>query len=111
MPKVFATWVMTLRRGVTKEEFERFVREELPAKPLPGTKLRILKGERGEGLGKYLSLNEFESMELWNRYFPMSGGQVTHSSEAQELMQSETFRKFLSLIDEPHMSDWVVVLE
>jgi len=108
MPKVFSTWVITLRPGVTEGEFEQFLREWDPAAPLPGTRPRILKGERGEGLGKYLMLNEFESVETRDRYFP-SRNQA--SKEAEELMQSKSFQALVSFIGEREDADWVVLLE
>jgi hypothetical protein len=107
MPKVFATWIFTLKPGVSEEEFKRFVRE-WPLDPPTGTHPRILKGERGEGLGKYLMLNEFESLETRNSYFP---ARHTPVGEAEERMQRATMQKFMSFIGERQDADWVVIKE
>ncbi len=109
MPKVFASWVMTIRPGM-EEEFERFLRE-LPTSregALPGTRLRVLKAERGEELGKYLMLNEFEGVETRDRYFPSRG---TTSKEGEEAMRSEVVQRFLAFTEKRVDTDWVVLFE
>lgn len=108
MPKVFASWVMTIRAG-KEEEFERFLREGgIPRQAAPGTRVRILKADRGEELGKYLMLNEFESVETRDRYFPSRG---TTSEEGDQAMQSEAVQRFLAFIEERVDTDWVVLFE
>jgi hypothetical protein len=108
MPKVFATWVMTVHPGM-EEEFERFLHEEgLPRQGVQGARLRILKGERGEGLGKYLMMNEFESVETRDRYFP---SRTQASKEGEEAMQSEPVQRFLSFIQDRVDTDWIVLFE
>ena len=74
MPAVFSQWVITLAPGVREEDFDRFLREEwapwLASWSEPGSRVRILKGERGAGVGKYALLNHWDSEETRNRYFP-----------------------------------------
>ena len=107
MPKVFATWVITVHPGM-EQEFERFVSSWDPAGPAQeGTRLRILKGERG-GLGKYLLLNEFDSVETRDRYFP---SRTQASKEAEEAARSEGFQKFISFVEERDDADWIALFE
>lgn len=71
MSKVFGIHTLALRPGVRAEDFEKFVKEELPSvAQYPGWKFHILKGERGDREGKYLALVEIESLEERNRFSP-----------------------------------------
>jgi hypothetical protein len=73
MPRVVAIREAILQSGVTAADFERYVTDELnPAlRGLPaGVVFSVLKGERGDRVGGYLFLCEFDSLETRNRYFP-----------------------------------------
>jgi hypothetical protein len=64
-----------LRPGVDPGEFERFVAEEwYRAWRWRGVRLRVLKGDRGARVGKYLLLMEFDDVATRDRYFPPPGG-------------------------------------
>jgi hypothetical protein len=84
MAKVFGVHPFSLKYGVKPEDFERFVKEEVPQLPaLEGVTLYILKGDRGDRGGKYLMLIETESVELRDRYWPTPD---TISDEANKLL-------------------------
>jgi hypothetical protein len=71
MSKLYGIHPISLRPGVKAADFEKFVKEELPAAvSYPGWEMRILKGERGEREDKYLVLIETESIEARNRFAP-----------------------------------------
>ena len=71
MKKVIGVHLFQLKPEVTAEDFERFVAEEIhPAVNGPDIALRICRGERGERLGKYVMLFEFDDVAARNRYFP-----------------------------------------
>ena len=63
-----------LKEGVSAEDFETFYREEfLPASsmnPIPGITFVVIKGERGEHVGRYMSAWVFDSIEVRDLYFP-----------------------------------------
>lgn len=82
MSKVFGMHMIALKPGVKAEDFEKFVTEELSTLPsLEGVKTYLLKGDRGDREGKYLFMDEFESVEVRDRYFPSPGEM---SKEAQQ---------------------------
>ena len=86
MSKVFGMHMIALHPGVKAEDFERFVAEEGYSFPTPeGWKFYVLKGDRGDREGKYLVMNEFESVEVRDRLFPSPGEM---SEEAQQLFES-----------------------
>jgi hypothetical protein len=71
---MYGLHTVELKPGVNVEEFERFARtssQQIPT--FPGTRFTILKGERGQKVGTYLCLMEFESMEARDRILTESG--------------------------------------
>jgi hypothetical protein len=75
MSRVMSMHETILHHGVSEEAFERFLREDLPPAMANFTdfKMYVLKGERGDRKGRYMTVVEFESLEARNRYFPGSG--------------------------------------
>ena len=77
MAKVFGIHHLELKNAADAAEFERIVSDELNAlSNPPGWQLSIVKGERGENVGKYVLIFEVESLETRNRDHP-GGGPVT----------------------------------
>jgi hypothetical protein len=88
MSKLFGIHTIALRPGVKAEDFEKFVKEELPlAAGYPSWKYHVLKGERGDREGKYLVLIEIESVEERNRFSPSLGEQ---SEEAKQFEKAHS---------------------
>ena len=86
MAKVFGIHEVTLRPGVTEGEFERSMAEVAGKWPqLEGWTNYVVKGDRGEHVGRYLLIYAVESVEARDRYFPQAG---TPSEEAQRAMES-----------------------
>ena len=74
MGKIYGLHTLELRPGVSGEDFERFVAgnsEHWPS--LPGWRIALLKGERGDQVGQYLALVEVDSIEARNRVSPRGG--------------------------------------
>ena len=68
MGKVYGLHRLELRPGVDAEEFERFARQSLQqGLPVPGWRVSLLKGDRGEQVGAYLFLFEIDSLEARDR--------------------------------------------
>ena len=115
MSKLFGMHMIALRPGVKAEDFEKFVAEESYSFPTPeGWKLYVLKGDRGDREGKYLVMNEFESVEARDRYYPAPGQpseeyqqfMESHAAELQKVLEKwETFATPLDTI----CTDYVVV--
>ncbi len=82
MPKVLGMHMIALRPGVKPEDFERFVAEQVyPAMTdVPDFEMYLVKGDRGDREGKYLTVLEFPSVAARDRLFPAPGQM---SEEAQ----------------------------
>ena len=101
MAKVFGIHHLELKPGADAAEFERIVRDELNTlSRLPGWQFSIVKGERGENVGKYVLIFEIESLEVRNRDSPSDG---TFSPEFQKYLDTiaPTFDKFSSYLTAP----------
>src|SRR5690349_17293677 len=71
MAKVYGIHMLELKPGVSAEEFERLVTEEVyPAMQAAGFQYSVLKGDRGARTGKYTMLLEFDSVAERNQMFP-----------------------------------------
>jgi hypothetical protein len=102
MAKVFGIHEIELRPGVTPEQFEQLIRDEVARAPAqPVWILHMLKGDRGARDGKFAVLMEIESVETRNRLFPDPGGEP--SSEAQQHLAalSTLMEKWASLATAP----------
>jgi hypothetical protein len=81
MPKVFSMHPIRFPDGVTDEEFERFVTEEMYLQPMfEGWDWYLLKGIRGEREGKTMIMFETESPEAFNRYYPLPAGSASEET-------------------------------
>ena len=64
MAKITSVHQSQLKPGIKPEDFEQAMREEIAkALDLRGAKFYLTKGERGEQVGDYLIMWEFESVE------------------------------------------------
>ncbi len=82
MAKVFGIHHLELKDDANVAEFERIVSDEFNALPqLAGWERSIVKGERGENIGKYVLIFEVDSLETRNRDHPGGG---TFSPELQK---------------------------
>ncbi|MET0828481.1 MAG: hypothetical protein ABWY26_03085 [Microbacterium sp.] len=74
MGKIYGLHSLELRPGVTGEDFERFFTSTAEQMPLlPGWRIALVKGERGDQVGQYLALVEVDSIEARNRVSPAGG--------------------------------------
>ena len=83
MAKVYGLHTLELRQGVTDDDFERFVASNVAQWPeLPGWRMTLLKGDRGDQVGQYLSLVEIDSVEARDRVSP--GGGLEDTEEGRQ---------------------------
>lgn len=71
---------LNLKKGVTAQDFEHFVREKgvgIPA--YPGWQWTLLKGLRGERVDQYLMLFEAPNAEDYARYIDHNGDPTAHA--------------------------------
>ena len=81
MGKVYGVHEIELHPGVSEESFVQFFNQELAkAYTEIGWKLMLLKGDRGQRLGKYAVLFEIESRQARDRFSP---AQNVESEEAK----------------------------
>ena len=72
--KVYGIHMITLKPGVTDVEFEKFVTEKiLPNWNMPGWKMSVIKGDRGDRIGGYIVLLEIESVAYRDKMAPLNG--------------------------------------
>ena len=114
MAKVFGIHQIELKADANAAEFEQFVRDEYNALPsYPGWQVFIVKGDRGDNVGKYLYIFEIESVETRDRDVPGDG---TFSPELQQWLAAtaaldEKLNSFLvkGVGVETPFTDYVVV--
>jgi hypothetical protein len=83
MGTIYGLHSLELRPGVNSEDFERFLPSSIEQLPrLPGWRIALLKGERGDQVGQYLALVEVDSVEARNRVSP--GGGFDDTEEGRE---------------------------
>ena len=74
MSKVIGLHFHELKPGVTEEELEKFIIEEMEPLSLEGVKRYSLKGDKGERKGQYLGLLVCDSVEVQDKYFGSPSG-------------------------------------
>jgi hypothetical protein len=84
MSKVFGVHTYELKPGVTEEDFEKFITEEVNPLSFDAGKLYALKGDKGERKGKYLVLVVLESSEVRDKYFGSPEGEPATEEMADE---------------------------
>ena len=106
------SYEITLKGDVTPEQFEKFYTEEyIPAfeKAMPGVKLFLLKGDRGEYAGKYGILIYFKSLEERNNWIPEPANMSEMGKKAVEKLQPliDEFNEMVT--HESKYTDWAVL--
>lgn len=88
---VIAIRKMKLKPGASAEEFNKLA-QKIAHKDfgaLPGVKEYIAKGERGDEVGTYIYVIEFDSKKTRDFYYPKPGSDGSDASaDAKRLMQS-----------------------
>lgn len=98
-----------------KAKFEAFVEEEFhPAyqKNIEGYYNYVLKGERGDKIGKYVLFTVFDTADRRNEYYPVAGGLASESFVSQwKKVQDidEIFRSYLPYSIDDDYTDYIVV--
>ena len=82
MPKLYGMHQLELRPEVAPDTFERFVVDELSRLlSREGQRTYVLKGDRGERVGKYLFVIEYDTVERRDQDSPGS------NQDSEELKQ------------------------
>ena len=79
MPRIIAVHRITLKDGVTPEEFESFARNEWKPVEIPGWRMSVAKSDRGDDVGTFVQIYETD-LATRNRHFPT--GQMSDEARA-----------------------------
>jgi hypothetical protein len=99
MSKVYSIHIVEPHPGVNQNDFEQLLIDAFGTSPLPGWKMTVARGDRGDGKDQYVVIQEFDSPEVRNRYFPAEGGEP--AQEVQQLMANapaELVERFKALV-------------
>jgi hypothetical protein len=107
MAKVFGVHTVELLPGVKEEDFEKFMIEEGCPVWSEGVELYLLKGDKGERVGKYVILFVIDSVEVRNRVFGPPGGPSPGLPEAVKAAVA----KYRTFATSSGWADYVVVGE
>jgi uncharacterized protein (TIGR02246 family) len=102
----------TLKENVTPAEFEKFYLEEYAPtfeEHFPGTKLFLLKGERGENNGKYGEFLYFKSLEERNYWLPEPGTFSEKGEESWSRFQQMQDKMNAKMEWKSIYTDWLVL--
>ncbi len=98
MAKVYGIHDLELKPGVSAEEFESFVAQEVNTMPpIPGWTWAISKGDRGDRIGKYVMIFEIESVEVLDRDLPLDDGPSPDMKKWFEATDA-VFQKFATFV-------------
>jgi hypothetical protein len=115
MAKVFGIHAFEPLPGVLEEEFEKFILEQARPALTGGSmdvEMYLLKGDKGERVGKYLVLLAMDSVETRNRIYGPPGGPPPERSEAQRKANEAIVAKYRTLgTTSWPFTDYVVVGE
>ncbi len=103
---------ITLKDNVTPAEFEEFyLKEYAPAfeKSFPGTRLYLLKGDRGEYQGDYGEFIYFKSLDERNYWIPEPGTMSEKGEEAWSKFQPAQDKMNGMLEAKSKYTDWLVL--
>ena len=104
MARVYGIHELLLRPTVSKEEFEKFILEELPNLPQPaGTRTYVLKGNRGLLAGGYIAVYEFESEERQDELWP----NTFYSEEMRRIGEHPGWKRWHAFFEHTMYTDWV----
>jgi hypothetical protein len=114
MGRVFGIHELELRPGASAAEFEQLIQEYAALPQLPGTRLSILRANRGVREGKYLMFMEAENVATRDRYWP-DGVELSDEAKAFEAAQAEHSRlmeRLGQLLEDAHpYTDYEVIAE
>jgi hypothetical protein len=104
----------TLKEGVSAQEFERFVAEELTPlvnERMPFTRWMVMKGNRGDQVGHYISVYELNSVYLRDSFWNQDGSQTELFQEVYSACGEcdDLWNRFLDMTEETEYTDYVEV--
>jgi|SRR5579859_888421 len=113
MPRLIGIHHLTLKDGVTPEDFESFARNDYKGLKMPGWRFSIAKGDRGKSVGTFVEICESDVASR-DRDYPAPTGQM--SEEAKAALNTPEGKRFverwLALVVQPtDYTDYVVISE
>ena len=108
---VISTWEVTLQPDATFNQALDLTKKYAATfeKAYPGTKMFVMKGDRGEYKYKICTLLFFDSVELRDKYWPTEGENGPFDEAATEIFAPvfEEGNKIV-LSSESNSTDWVI---
>jgi hypothetical protein len=106
------TYSFTLNPDVTLNQFIDFMMNKyIPEsdKNFPGTKMFLLKGDRGEKKNQVGLLTVFESVQVRDKYYPAADKTSPEGDAATEKMNTITGEMMKLIIEyTPVYTDWII---
>ena len=116
MAKVYGMHAIELKPGVSEQDFEAFIcNEVIPVyRVVPGQTVHLFKGDRGERSGKYLMLIELESQERRDHIYPPVGDEWGVAEDVLALVGNTDplwarLATFAEAFPDPAFTDYVMV--
>lgn len=106
------SYEISLKENVTPDQFEKYYNDKyIPAleESMPGVKLYLLKGERGEYEGKYGAVIYFKSLEERDMWIPEPGSMSEEGKKAMERLQPYTDKLNEMMTNKSKYTDWIVL--
>lgn len=107
----FHSFEISLKENVTPEQYEKYYTEEyIPAleENMPGVKLYLLKGDRGEYKGRYGAIIYFKSLEERDYWIPEPGLRSEEGKKAMEALQPYTDKLNEMMTYKSKYTDWII---
>lgn len=106
MPRVYGIHEVMIHPDFTNEDFERYVAEELPKVKQPeGSRVWVLRGNRGDRQGRYIVVYEFASVEAQERLWP--GNLASEEMKAWQAKNAEHSRKWAAFFEHTIYTDYI----
>ncbi len=117
MAKVFGLHTFELKPGVNEKDFESFITDKVAPlyQSVPGQVAYLMKGDRGERMGKYLFVIELESPAARDRIYPPKGDSWGLSEDFERALEGtnptwDKLASFVTKFPDPHFTDYVRVV-
>lgn len=106
MPRVYGIHEVMIHPDFTNQDFEKYVAEVLPKVVQPaGSSMWVLKGNRGDRQGRYIVVNEFDSVEVQERLWP--GNLASNEMKAWQAKNAEHVRKWNAFFEHSIYTDYI----
>lgn len=99
MGKIYGLHELEFRTGIDGEEFERFLTGSIEHLPeLPGWRIGLLRGDRGDQVDHYLALVKVDSIDARNRVSPDGGFDDTEEGRESLAVAGPILQEWLEYV-------------